>query len=158
LLLRSSLSIATAIISVETGRFIETNEVFCRLVARPQEQIVGQPLSAIELVGVGADQRDFLSLASQINSRECEARLVRADDSVLEVLVSAKAILSGHERCLLLMIQDLTDLRRLGKDVVASSEEEQRRFSRDLHDSHGQDLTAIAFFAETIAAGLGDAG
>ena len=52
------------------------------------------------------------------------------------------------------MIQDLTDLRRLRKDVVAISDEEQRRFSRDLHDSHCQDLTAIAFFAETIAAGL----
>jgi signal transduction histidine kinase len=52
------------------------------------------------------------------------------------------------------MIQDLTDLRRLRKDVIAISEEEQRRFSRDLHDSHCQDLTAIAFFAETIAAGL----
>jgi signal transduction histidine kinase len=42
----------------------------------------------------------------------------------------------------------------LRKDIVAISEEEQRRFSRDLHDSHCQDLTAIAFFAETIAAGL----
>jgi signal transduction histidine kinase len=52
------------------------------------------------------------------------------------------------------MIQDLTDLRRLRNDVVSISEAEQRRFGRDLHDSHCQDLTAIAFFAETIAAGL----
>jgi signal transduction histidine kinase len=52
------------------------------------------------------------------------------------------------------VIQDLTDLQRLKQDVVAISEEEQRRFGRDLHDSHCQDLTAISFFAESIAASL----
>jgi signal transduction histidine kinase len=52
------------------------------------------------------------------------------------------------------MVQELTDLQRLKQDVVTISEEEQRRFSRDLHDSHCQDLTAIAFFAETIATTL----
>jgi signal transduction histidine kinase len=52
------------------------------------------------------------------------------------------------------MVQDLTDLRRLKQDVIDIADEEQRRFSRDLHDSHCQDLTAIAFFAETIAAAL----
>ena len=147
-------SIATAIISLGTGRFIETNEIFCRLTARPQEQILGQSLSAIRLVRPVDHRTELLTLISEIDSSECEARLIRPDGSVLDVLVSAKEILSGHERCLLLMIQDLTDLRRLRKDVIAISEEEQRRFSRDLHDSHCQDLTAIAFFAETIAAGF----
>jgi two-component system, LuxR family, sensor kinase FixL len=147
-------SIATAILSADTGRFIETNEVFCRLIARTQRQIVGQSLSAIQLVGPPGEESKLLGLRSQIVSKEYEARLTRPDGSMLEVLVSAKLILWGHERRLLLMIQDLTDLRRLRKDVVAISEEEQRRFSRDLHDSHCQDLTAIAFFAETIAAGL----
>jgi two-component system, LuxR family, sensor kinase FixL len=147
-------SIATAIVSADTGRFIETNEIFCRLVARTQAQIIGQPLSAIQLVGPAGKKNELFRKSLQTDSREYEARLARPDGSVLEVLVSAKPIRSGRERSLLLMIQDLTDLRRLRKDVVAISEEEQRRFSRDLHDSHCQDLTAIAFFAETIAAGL----
>jgi two-component system, LuxR family, sensor kinase FixL len=149
-------SIATGIISVETGRFIETNKVFCRLVTRPREEIIGQPLSTIQLLGTNGELIDFFSSASERDGDECEAQLTRQDGSVHEVLVSAKTILSGHERCLLLMIQDPTDLWRLRKDIVAISEEEQRRFSRDLHDSHCQDLTAIAFFGETIAAGLGD--
>jgi signal transduction histidine kinase len=124
------------------------------LVARPRESIIGQSLSAIQLRGPGEAQPDFLNLTSRTDIAEYEARLARPDDSMLDVLVSAKRILSGQEGSILLMIQDLTDLRRLRKDVVAISEEEQRRFSRDLHDSHCQDLTAIAFFAETIAAGL----
>jgi PAS domain S-box-containing protein len=147
-------SIATAILSAETGRFIEANEIFCQLVGRPHRQIADQSLSAIQLVAPPGDKSEFMGLASLIDSREYEARLTRPDGSIFEVLVSAKPILSGRERSFLLMIQDLTDLRRLRKDVVAISEEEQRRFSRDLHDSHCQDLTAVAFFAETIAVGL----
>src|SRR5258708_26021617 len=147
-------SIATAIISIGTGRFIETNEILCRLTGLPREQIIAQPFCAIRLVKPVGHGSEFLPLTAEIDSRESEARLIRPDGGVLEVLVSAKEILSDDERCLLLMIQDLTDLRRLRKDVIAISEEEQRRFSRDLHDSHCQDLTAIAFFAETIAAGL----
>jgi two-component system sensor kinase FixL len=149
-------SIATAIISIETRRFIETNDVFCRLVARPRKEIIGQPLSTIQLLGMNGELIDFFSSALERDGDECEAQLTRPDGAVHEVLISAKTILSGHERCLLLMIQDPTDLRRLRKDIIAISEEEQRRFSRDLHDSHCQDLTAIAFFGETIAAGLGE--
>ena len=146
-------SIATAILSLKTERFIAANEIFCRLTAIPNEKIVGQPISVIGLST--GEQGDFFRwCVSGTDNREWESRINRPDGSVLDVLVSAKRILSGDESCLLLMIQDLTDLRRLRNDVVSISEAEQRRFGRDLHDSHCQDLTAIAFFAETIAAGL----
>jgi signal transduction histidine kinase len=146
-------SIATAILSLKTERFIAANEIFCRLTAIPDEKIVGQPISVI---GLSTDaQGDFFRwCVSGTDNREWDSRINRPDGSVLDVLVSAKRIVSDDESCLLLMIQDLTDLRRLRNDVISISEAEQRRFGRDLHDSHCQDLTAIAFFAETIAAGL----
>jgi len=149
-------SIATAMISVETGRFSEANEFFTQLVGRSREQIAGQSLSLIRMTGADGKQSDLLSLPLRVESRDCEATLIRPDGTVLEVLASAKAVLSGSERSVLLMIQDLTDLRRLRQDIITIVEEEQRRFGRDLHDSHCQDLTAIAFFAETIAAGLAE--
>src|SRR5215469_5404977 len=147
-------SIATAVVSAETGRFTEINEIFSRLVGRSQKELIGESLSAIQLTGPEDAQIDFLNLTPQTDSIECEARLVRPDHTVLEVLVSAKPIPSRDERYILVMVQDLTDLRRLRKDIALISDEEQRRFSRDLHDSHCQDLTAIAFYAETIAAGV----
>jgi signal transduction histidine kinase len=60
----------------------------------------------------------------------------------------------GGEPCALVMLQDMSDLNKLKRDLVHISEEEQRRFARDLHDSHCQDLTAAVFFAEAIAASL----
>jgi PAS domain S-box-containing protein len=148
-------SIATAIISLETERFLKANAIFCNLTGIHPSKIVDRTLSEIgwRLTTNGQDNViKNLGPESSIQSRE--AQVHRPDGGVTDVLVSANTVQFGGERCVLLMAQDLTDLHRLKQDVVAISEEERKRFSRDLHDSHCQDLTAIAFFAETIAATL----
>ena len=148
-------SIATAIISLETERVLKANAIFCTLSGVDQSKVVGRSLSEVGWRLITGQQDDItknLGPQSSIQNREAQVR--RADGSVTDVLASAKTIHFGGEQCVLLMVQDLTDLQRLKQDVVAISEEEQKRFSRDLHDSHCQDLTAIAFFAETIAAAL----
>jgi PAS domain S-box-containing protein len=149
-------SIATAIISLKTGRCLSANKMFCTLAGVHHREIVGQSLSEIGWRLVASDQSDLIKkFGPQSSIQNCEARIRRPDGGgVDDVLASAKTILFGNEQCILLMIQDLTDVQRLKQDVAAISEEEQRRFGRDLHDSHCQDLTAISFFAETIAATL----
>jgi PAS domain S-box-containing protein len=148
-------SIATAIISLKTERVLKANAVFCALTGLHQSEIVGRSLSEIGW-HLTADQEDDIikNLGPQSSILNREAQVRRPDGGVTDVLASAKTIQFGDEQCVLLMVQDLTDLQRLKRDVVAISEEEQKRFSRDLHDSHCQDLTAMAFFTETIAATL----
>jgi PAS domain S-box-containing protein len=148
-------SIATAIISLETERFLKANAFFCNLTGIHPSEIVGRSLSEIGWRLTTNEQDDIiknLGPHSSIQSRE--AQVHRPDGGITDVLASAKTVQFGGERCVLLMTQEFTDLHRLKQDVVAISEEERKRFSRDLHDSHCQDLTAIAFFAETIAATL----
>jgi PAS domain S-box-containing protein len=148
-------SIATAIISLETERFLKANGFFCKLTGVDPSKIVGRSLSEIGWRLTTNEQDDIIkNLGPQSSIQSREAQVHRPDGSVTDVLASAKTVQFGGERCVLLMAQELTDLHRLKQDVVAISEEERKRFSRDLHDSHCQDLTAIAFFAETIAATL----
>jgi PAS domain S-box-containing protein len=148
-------SIATAIISLETERVLKANAIFCTLSGVDQSKVVGRSLSEVGWRLITGQQDDIIkNLGPQSSIQNREAQVRRADGSVTDVLASAKTIHFAGEQCVLLMVQDLTDLQRLKQDVVAISEEEQKRFSRDLHDSHCQDLTAIAFFAETIAAAL----
>jgi len=148
-------SIATAIISLETERFLKANAIFCKLTGIRPSKIIGRSLSEIGWRLTTNGQEDIIkNLEPQSSIRSREAQVRRPDGQVAYVLASAKMIQFGGERCALLMAQELTDLHRLKQDVVAISEEERKRFSRDLHDSHCQDLTAIAFFAETIAATL----
>ena len=148
-------SVASALISLETECIVEVNQIFCQSVGRLEKQLVGQPLITIGLNRSDGDRGDLFHTLLSTDTEECEARISRPDGTTSEVLLSAKRIGSRHKGCLLLMMQDLTDLRRLRRDLISISEEERRRFGRELHDSYCQDLTAIAFFAESIAAGLG---
>lgn len=148
-------SIATAIISLETERFLKANGFFCKLTGVHPSKIVGRSPSEIGWRLTTNGQDDIIkNLGPQSSIQSREAQVHRPDGGVIAVLASAKTVQFGGEQCALLMAQELTDLHRLKQDVVAISEEERKRFSRDLHDSHCQDLTAIAFFAETIAATL----
>src|SRR5260221_9870152 len=148
-------SIAIAIMSRETERILKANAIFCTLTGLHQSKIVGRSLSEVGWRLTTNEQDDIIkNLGPQSSIQNREAQVRRPDGGVTDVLASAKTIQFGGEQRVLLMVQDLTDLQRLKQDVVAISEEEQKRFSRDLHDSHCQDLTAIAFFAETIAAAL----
>ncbi len=137
-------SIATAIISLETERVLKANAIFCTLTGLHQSKIVGRSLSEVGWRLTTNEQDDIIkNLGPQSSIQNREAQVRRPDGGVTDVLASAKTIQFGGEQCVLLMVQDLTDLQRLKQDVVAISEEEQKRFSRDLHDSHCQDLTAI---------------
>jgi PAS domain S-box-containing protein len=65
---------------------------------------------------------------------------------------------SGKARFLLGVSEDVTDQKRLEKEVLRISEREHRRIGQDLHDGLGQQLTGIAFLAEVLAATLKDRG
>ena len=63
---------------------------------------------------------------------------------------------SGKARFLLGISEDVTDQKRLEKEVLRISEREHRRIGQDLHDGLGQQLTGIAFMAEALAGSLKD--
>jgi PAS domain S-box-containing protein len=48
------------------------------------------------------------------------------------------------------MMTDVTEQRRLEREILKISEEEQRRISQDLHDGLGQDLTGIGFTTRAL--------
>jgi len=49
---------------------------------------------------------------------------------------------------------DVTEEKRLRAQVVAAAEEERQSLGREMHDSLGQDLTALAYVAENLAKSL----
>ncbi len=60
--------------------------------------------------------------------------------------------------CVLAIIRDLTDRRRLEHALVETASMEQQKFGRDLHDGLGQELTGIAMLASAAASSLKKAG
>jgi len=63
---------------------------------------------------------------------------------------------AGRPRFLLGISEDITERKRLEKEVLNISEREHRRIGQELHDGLGQQLAGIAFLAEALAAKLDD--
>ena len=64
----------------------------------------------------------------------------------------------GDLRGFALILRDITELKRLEKEVLETSEAEQRRIGQDLHDGLGQELTGLSFLTQNLRRRLSDAG
>jgi PAS domain S-box-containing protein len=85
-------------------------------------------------------------------SLSVETQRLRKDGSVIDVQIT-EAPLRGKDggiTSLLVLALDITIRRRLERQVLEASEQEQQRFGRDLHDGLGQQLTGIGFMCETL--------
>jgi PAS domain S-box-containing protein len=148
-------AVATVMISVGNKRFLTANQMFYELAGLEERDVIGRlPSEAGLYISSGGEAHRLEELWSRDFNQDSECSLITPQGKTIDVLVSARVVACGGEPCALVMLQDMSDLNKLKRDLVHISEEEQRRFARDLHDSHCQDLTAAVFFAETIAASL----
>jgi len=101
-------SIATAIISLETERFLKANAFFCKLTGIHPSKIVGRSLSESGWRLTTNGQDDIIkNLGPQSSIQGREAQVHRPDGGVTDVLASAKTVQFGDERCVLLMPRNL---------------------------------------------------
>ncbi len=64
----------------------------------------------------------------------------------------------GQVGGLILCLVDVTERKRLEREVVEAGEYERQRIGRDLHDGLGQNLAGVALLAQTLADRLRQAG
>src|SRR4029079_13665375 len=69
------------------------------------------------------------------------------DLSVSEVIVDGRRTFTG-------LVRDITELKRLEREVLDGSEAEQRLVGYDLQDGGCQELARVAFLAQTIESHL----
>jgi PAS domain S-box-containing protein len=61
----------------------------------------------------------------------------------------ARAVVSGDDE-VLAVVRDITDRKRLEREILEVSSREQQRIGQDLHDSLGQHLTGITFLTKVL--------
>jgi two-component system sensor kinase FixL len=62
----------------------------------------------------------------------------------------------GRVVAVALTAHDITERKALEKEVLEIAAGEKRRIGHDLHDTAGQELTALGLMADTLVAALGD--
>jgi PAS domain S-box-containing protein len=97
-----------------------------------------------------------LQRGERVNS--LETRLRTRDNRVIDVLLTGTPLLddAGHVTAVALTAHDVTDRKALEREVLEIAAEEQRRIGHDLHDTAGQELTALSLMADSLVAALGD--
>ena len=82
-----------------------------------------------------------------------ESQRISKDGRTLEVLITATVLKddSGRPVAIAKTARDMTERKRLEREVVESASLEQRRIGQELHDSVGQELTALSMLAGDLA-------
>ena len=119
-----------AITEVETGRYIEVNESFCRIMGYSPQEVIGH--TSLELgIWQSAKERSkiFRPLFADGSLRGAEMQARNRDGTQRTLSVNAELIELGGKRCVVSLIEDITERRQLERKqadlaaIVESSED-----------------------------------
>ena len=139
------------------GRFIESNKAALDLFGYTKEDLAQR--SAEELYANVSDRARFQHVMERRGAvRDFEVELCTKDGRRRTCLITATArrrdngTVLGYQG----IVRDITEHRRLQKEVLDISSQERRRMGRDLHDGLGQLLTGISFRVAALEGDLRD--
>jgi diguanylate cyclase (GGDEF)-like protein/PAS domain S-box-containing protein len=106
-------AIPTGISSMNDGVFIDVNDAYLDMLGYTREQLIGK--SCVEL-GVWQSSQEWEKVLEALRRegsvRNVEAKLVRSDGEIREVLFFAQAVELQEQSCLLSQVRDITERKR----------------------------------------------
>jgi len=152
---------AIAVTEFDTGRVLEVNASFLRLFGLSSEQTRGRSMIDFGVWADAADRARFLDALRERGAvRGFEIRWNTPGGERISLLAAERIELHGRP-CILVLVDDVTELRRAEREragaaererrakesftrrLIESQEVERRRIAGELHDSLGQDLLLI---------------
>ena len=152
---------AIVVTELTTGRVMEVNDTFLRLLGLTREQVIGRPVMETG-AWIDVEKRDqvLAMLAADHPVRNFEVRFRAPFGERICLLTAEKIELHGRP-CILSLVDDVTEARRVEweraeiaererradadftKRLIESQEAERGRIARELHDSLGQELLLV---------------
>jgi two-component system CheB/CheR fusion protein len=150
--LRSVLDAAAdAIITVNSnGRILSFNPAAERIFGHISRDVLGQSVCMLFSTVDGrllhrdlASERREGAWPEQYDRRVLEGR--RADETTFPAEVSVRP--TENRTTFVLFARDLTERRRLEREIIAMGTRQQQEIGREIHDGLGQELTALLMLA-----------
>jgi PAS domain S-box-containing protein len=119
-----STSDSIAIFSLVDGRVIEVNSEFTRITGYTREEALAAPRGKLPVWGSDGQRRRFLQeLRANGALRNMEGQVRNRDGTVSTFLISGSIVELEGERCGIVMVRDITALKRTQDELVAAREE-----------------------------------
>ena len=96
-------------------------------------------------------RRNIIGIGREVRGRRKDGSTFPMDLAVSEVELGDRTIFTG-------IVRDISERRRLEKEILNVSEQERRRIGQDLHDGLGQMLTGIGLLSQDLARQLEEDG
>ncbi len=142
-----------SIISVNTAHgqiYQDVNERFCEATGYTREEVQGRSLIDIGILSprdLDAIKSAMLSRGSVKNqeitftTKRGETRLGSASVETIDI---------GDSPHIVAIVNDITETRKIERELMNIVSDERRRIGQDLHDDLGQTLTGVAFLVQTL--------
>ena len=89
-------------------------------------------------------RRQIIGIGREVEGRRKDGSVFPMDLAVSEVQLNGRCLFTG-------VVRDISERRRLEREILEASEQERRRIGHDLHDNLGQQLTGIGLLSRGLA-------
>jgi PAS domain S-box-containing protein len=140
------------IMSLQDSVFIDVNESLLRSTGYSREEVIGKTATEIRLFPNEQEgPRLIRLLQTQGHVKDREVEFFRKDGEVRIGVLSAELIELAGEPAMLSAIEDVTDSRRLERDIMDVADGERQRIGQDLHDDLGPHLIGIEVLSKILS-------
>jgi two-component system, LuxR family, sensor kinase FixL len=149
------------VISDAQGTIIFWNKGAETIFGYAEKEIIGKPLALLVPVQSSAFrggklEQVLFNKASPVDGKTHELRGIHASGRRFPVELSLLTWTLGAKVFFTTIIRDITERKRLQKEILEISGREQQRIGQDLHDDLCQQLTAISLLSEVLEKKLSD--
>ncbi len=144
------------------GRIENINKAVSHHLQYSLEELIGKPVSFLS-GGIQAGWFDGMEGNGKSGEHTTHETVFRSrDDRSIPVLVSASRMIGDRKQKvkLLMTAKDISLQKRIQNSIlraiIETEEKERVRFAKDIHDSIGQQLSAIKFYIGASADGVDD--
>jgi PAS domain S-box-containing protein len=140
----------------EYGNILSFNKAATKIFGYSEEEVLGKNVKSLMPDPYQKEHDEYMRRYRETGKRKIigsrrELTGKRKDDSLFPMELSVSEVKWDGNRIFTGVVNDISERRRLEKEILRISEEERRSLGQDLHDGLGQMLTGIGLISQNLA-------